>query len=83
MRSFRPEQIKDEELRAVLEAGTYAPTGMNKQDPWIVAVQNPDIIKQLVSMNSKFTEQEGNPYYVRNQRCGQTVSPTVPLYSAT
>jgi nitroreductase len=63
VRSFRPEQIKDEELRAVLEAGTYAPTGMNKQDPWIVAVQNPDIIKQLVSMNSKFTEQEGNPYY--------------------
>nr|MCR5193144.1 nitroreductase family protein [Bacteroidales bacterium] len=25
VRSFKPEQITDEELRAVLEAGTYAP----------------------------------------------------------
>ena len=63
VRSFKAEQISDDELRTVLEAGTYAPTGMNLQDPWIVAVQNPAIISQLVRMNSMFTEQEGNPYY--------------------
>lgn len=63
VRSFEQEQITDEELRAVLNAGTYAPTGMNYQDPWIVAVQNPDIIARLVRMNKQFTEQEGNPYY--------------------
>lgn len=63
VRAFKGEQIKDEELRTVLDAGTYAPTGMNRQDPWIVAVQNPTIISQLVRMNSMFTEQEGNPYY--------------------
>ncbi|MBP5327944.1 MAG: nitroreductase [Bacteroidales bacterium] len=63
VRSFKPEQITDEELRAVLEAGTYAPTGMNYQDPWIVAVQNREIMDQLVRMNKQFTQQEGNPYY--------------------
>lgn len=63
VRSFKPEQISDEELQAVLEAGTFAPTGMNYQDPWIVAVQNPSIIAQLVRMNKQFTQQEGNPYY--------------------
>ena len=63
VRAFKSEQISDDELRAVLDAGTYAPTGMNRQDPWIVAVQNPAIISQLVRMNSMFTEQEGNPYY--------------------
>ena len=63
VRSFKPEQITDEELGAVLEAGTYAPTGMNLQDPWIVAVQNPDIIARLVRLNKQFTQQEGNPYY--------------------
>ena len=63
VRSFRKEQITDEELRAVLEAGTYAPTGMNYQDPWIVAVQNQEFIDQLVRMNKQFTQQEGNPYY--------------------
>ena len=43
-RSYKPEQIKDEELQAVLEAGTWAPTGMGRQDPWIVAVQNPELL---------------------------------------
>ena len=63
VRAYRPEQIKDEELKAVLEAGTYAPTGMGWQDPWIVAVQDPDIIAQLVRMNAKAMGTTGNPYY--------------------
>lgn len=41
IRSYKPDQITDEELLAVLEAGTWAPTGMGFQDPWIVAVQDP------------------------------------------
>ena len=32
IRKYKTEQIKDEELNAVLEAGTYAPTGMGTQD---------------------------------------------------
>ena len=28
VRAYRPEQIKPEELNAVVEAGTWAPTGM-------------------------------------------------------
>ena len=39
IRRYKPEQITDEELRAVLEAGTWAATGMGKQDPWIVQRQ--------------------------------------------
>lgn len=63
IRRYRPEQIKDEELEAVLEAGAYAPTGKNRQDPLIVAVQNPDIIAQLVRMNAAIMGVESNPYY--------------------
>ena len=63
VRSYKSEQIKDEELKAVLDAGTFAPTGMNYQDPWIVAVQNPEIIKQLARMNAEVMGGEGNPYY--------------------
>lgn len=36
VRAYRPEQVKPGELDAVLEAGTYAPTGMGKQSPVIV-----------------------------------------------
>ena len=36
IRKYKPEQITDEELNAVLEAGTFAPTGMNRQSPlWL------------------------------------------------
>ncbi|MCR4815744.1 MAG: nitroreductase [Bacteroidales bacterium] len=63
VRAYQPEQIKDEELKAVLDAGTFAPTGMNYQDPWIVAVQNPDIIARLVRMNAAVMGSDGNPYY--------------------
>ena len=30
IRSFKEEQIKDNELEAILKAGIYAPSGMNK-----------------------------------------------------
>ncbi|MDR2211900.1 MAG: nitroreductase family protein [Spirochaetaceae bacterium] len=40
IRRYRADQISGEELDAVLEAGTYAPTGMGAQSPLIVAVQN-------------------------------------------
>jgi nitroreductase len=63
IRSFKPEQITDEELRAVLEAGTWAPTGMGFQDPWIVAVQDPDIRKQLSRKNAEIMGTDSDPYY--------------------
>ena len=37
-RAFKPEQIKDEELDAILEAGTYAPSGMGQQASMIVEI---------------------------------------------
>ena len=63
VRQFKAEQITDEELQAVLEAGVYAPTAMGRQDPWIVAVLNPDIVAQLVKMNAEILGMNGNPYY--------------------
>ena len=63
VRAYRPEQIKDEDLKAVLDAGTYAPTGMGWQDPWIVAVQDPETVAQLVRMNAKVMGTTSNPYY--------------------
>ena len=63
VRAYKPEQITDDELKAVLEAGTYAPTGMGWQDPWIVAVQDPETVSRLVRMNAKVMGTAGNPYY--------------------
>ena len=62
-RSYKPEQIKDDELKAVLEAGTWAPTGMGRQDPWIVAVQNPALLKKISKMNAAFLGVDTDPFY--------------------
>jgi len=63
VRNYKKEQIKDEELKAVLEAGTFAPNGMGIQDSWIVAVQNPEIREELVKMNAKILGTSSDPYY--------------------
>ena len=39
-RNFKPDMVKDEDLKAILRAGTYAATGMGKQSPIIIAVKD-------------------------------------------
>lgn len=62
-RKYTNEQIGDEQLTKVLEAGAYAPTAKGMQDPFIVAVQNTDDLQQLTAMNAKVMGVESNPYY--------------------
>ena len=62
-RSYKPEQITDDELQAVLEAGTWAPTAMGYQDPWIVAVQNPALLEKISRMNREVWGRDIDPFY--------------------
>ena len=62
-RSYQPEQITDEQLNAVLEAGTYAPTSRGLQSPFIVAIQNEELKARLVKMNAEIMGVTTNPYY--------------------
>ena len=58
IRKFKDEQITDEELKTILEAGTYAPTGQGLQSPKIVVIQNPETIKEFSAWNRSSTEQK-------------------------
>jgi len=62
-RSYKPEQITDDQLNAVLEAGTYAPTSRGLQSPFIVAVQNKELLNRLAKMNAEVMGVTTNPYY--------------------
>ena len=62
-RAYQPEQIKPEELRAVLDAGTWAPTAMNRQSPVIVAVQDKATRDRLSQMNAAVMGRDGDPFY--------------------
>ena len=54
IRAYRPEQIKEEELGKILEAGTYAPTGMGMQSPKIVVVQDKETRDLLSRLNASY-----------------------------
>lgn len=61
-RVFLPEQIKESELNAILEAGIYAPSATNKQ-PWhFTVVQNKDLIDRLNYSFKEFAKKSDNDY---------------------
>lgn len=52
----------------MLEAGTYAPTGMGTQSPLMVVVQDKGTIARLSKMNAAFTaDPDGDPFTARLQ----------------
>jgi len=63
VRKYKSDQITDEELLQVLEAGTWAPTGKGRQDPWIVAVQEPALRERLSRMNAEVWGKDIDPFY--------------------
>ena len=64
IRAYKPDQITDEELNAVLEAGTYAPTGAGTQGVQIVAVQSPENVAAVDALNAKvLNNPKAHPYY--------------------
>lgn len=63
VRKYKPQQVTDDELLTVLEAGTYAPTSRGLQSPYIVAVQNEAICTELRRMNAEIMGVTSDPYY--------------------
>ena len=64
VRTYRPDQITDEELNTVLEAGTFAPTGAGTQGVQIVAVQSPEDVAAVDALNARVLNNPGaHPYY--------------------
>ena len=64
-RNFKPDMISEEELQEIIKAGTYAPTGMGKQSPLIIAVTNKELRNQIAEENRKIGGwKEGfDPFY--------------------
>ena len=62
IRAYKPTQITEDELQAVLRAGTFAPTAHGQQSPFIVAVQNAAMCDQLRRMNAEVMGVTTDPY---------------------
>ena len=64
-RNFKPEMVKEDDLKAIIEAGTYAATGMGKQSPIIIAVTDKELRDRLSVENRKIGgwDEGFDPFY--------------------
>ncbi len=63
VRSFSRKAVPEELLDAVLEAGTYAPTGGGRQSPVIVAVKDATYRDKIARLNAEVMGKDIDPYY--------------------
>ena len=62
-RAYKPDPVEDEKLNAIIEAGTYAATGMGKQSPIILVVKDKELRDKLSKMNAAIMGMEVDPFY--------------------
>ena len=62
-RAYKPDPVEDEKLNAIIEAGTYAATGMGKQSPIILVVKDRTLRDKLSKMNAAIMGMEIDPFY--------------------
>ena len=63
VRKYKDEMIPREILDRIVEAGTYAATGMNRQSPVIIAVTNRALRDRLSAMNAAVMGADNDPFY--------------------
>ena len=62
-RKYTQQQVCEEQLNAVLEAATYAPTGHGSQSPLMVVVQEPTLLARLSALNAQVMGTTRDPFY--------------------
>lgn len=63
IRKYEFKQIKDEELDAILQAGLYAPSGLNQQGSKFVVIQNEKAMNRLIEYGKKVRNSNESPFY--------------------
>ena len=79
-RAYKPEHIEEEKLKAILEAGTYAATGMGKQSPIILVVKDPEIRAKLTKINATAMGMDIDPFYGAPELLVVLANKAMPTY---
>lgn len=64
VRAYEQRQLEEATLDLILEAGTWAPTGMNQQSPLMVVVRDKETIDYMEQLNAAVMNRSGtHPFY--------------------
>ena len=79
-RAYKPELIEEDKLNAIIEAGTYAATGMGKQSPIIIAVTDKAVRDKLSKMNAAVLGADMDPFYGAPELLIVLADKNIPTY---
>ena len=79
-RTYKPEHIEDEKLNKIIEAGTYAATGMGKQSPIILVVKDQKVRDKLAIINAAAMDMEVDPFYGAPELLVVLANKDIPTY---
>ena len=79
-RAYKAEHVEEEKLNAIIEAGTYAPTGMGKQSPIILVIKDREIRNKLAKLNAAAMGMEIDPFYGAPELIVVLANKDVPTY---
>ena len=63
VRKFKPDMPPKDAIAQIVQAGTYAPTGMGRQSPIILAVTNREMRDRLSRWNAEIMGTDRDPFY--------------------
>ena len=63
IRKYKSDMVTQDKLGNIIEAGTYAATGMGRQSPIIIAVMNKELRDRLSTENAKIMGTATDPFY--------------------
>ena len=79
-RAYKPDHVEEEKLKAILEAGTYAATGMGKQSPIILVIKNQEVRRKLTKLNAAAMGMDIDPFYGAPELVVVLANKAIPTY---
>ena len=79
-RAYKPDHVEEEKLNAIIEAGTYAATGMGKQSPIILVIKDQAIRDQLTKLNAAAMGMDIDPFYGAPELLVVLANKAIPTY---
>lgn len=62
-RSFKDQEVEQNKINEIIEAGLLAPSGMNRQTPVIIAIKEKKTRDELMELNRKIMGRDIDPFY--------------------
>ena len=65
VKKYKPDMVESEKIDQIVQAGLYAPSGMNHQSAKIIVVKNKQVRDELAKVNSQIGGwgEDFDPFY--------------------